>query len=453
MKIRNGSGMNRAENVGMPVEADSLPVVGEAEKSVAPPVENVPTGLRRKPVASAVEGFVLDEEVWVAGERDEEILEGMAEAFWGSAWADAMDEHGEGVGMGAQVMDVMPEVPEATKAFARESASKLCAANGVKTLGELLVRAAKADGCEDPGENYNRFGTYARSFGSDMAMQMMGHGVSWADDHEDFECEVPYVTYGSIEAMGVIAEQQIEKLAEIFKNRSIMDLADLPSPEAIAAGEPLAVGAVKDGVSSEDQDEISEAMDVFLLEKLGVHDLLGADQLEARSLADYIPTYEAIQGELRKASPLLQDLTLIQEEDLDADESRLVMRKARFAQAEIGEGFGIARAGEFRVSTANNWEEADALLKWMAETMEGEGVEEVPVQVEFEGWERFGYLYPLRKEDANGATGTMLREFIRAEAVKWAAMEDAAQPSLSPEAVAVLREDAQSFLRRIDLDA
>ena len=114
------------------------------------------------------------------------ILEGMASALWASSWADHAEEHGCTSMSGQRIEDIMPPIPEEAYVLAKKCADSIEAANG-KSLAELFddaVKADEADGLDSSGAD--------ESFGSDLAMQWMGHGVSWFDDHAEFPIKIPH---------------------------------------------------------------------------------------------------------------------------------------------------------------------------------------------------------------------------------------------------------------------
>lgn len=128
-------------------------------------------------------------------------LEGAAKAFFATAYADYCEE-GHSTdnelsederetrlslprpGGGEDWMDYLPSIPPNAYALAGELWAMLEASNpggcGVYTLAE---RAKAVDGeAPDP----EQFGHY-------LAMQAMGHGVSWFDDHKTFKIKVPSI--------------------------------------------------------------------------------------------------------------------------------------------------------------------------------------------------------------------------------------------------------------------
>lgn len=113
------------------------------------------------------------------------IMDGMASALWATAWADHVEEHGCESLSGMQIEDAMPIVPEAADRMAAELVAEFESKNG-KSIEELFKDAVAADETEGKscaGEE--------ESFGHDLAMQAMGHGVSWFDDHAEFPIKFP----------------------------------------------------------------------------------------------------------------------------------------------------------------------------------------------------------------------------------------------------------------------
>jgi hypothetical protein len=118
----------------------------------------------------------------------DEFVEGAARAYWVTAWADHMEEQGESLGSG-DLMDLAPPTPLSAYVAAGELIGSLTCANKVH-WAVLAARAAEADGYDyDPTEiDLEEFGHY-------LAMQSMGHGVSWFDDHAEFDIKIPHVEY------------------------------------------------------------------------------------------------------------------------------------------------------------------------------------------------------------------------------------------------------------------
>ena len=120
------------------------------------------------------------------------FIEGAARAFFVSAFADYVedeDREDDGheyphPGPGGDWCDYAPETtPGNAYALAGELWAGLYALNGKAGPYTLANNAQAADGEEpDPEE-----------FGHYLAMEAMGHGVSWFDDHAKFPLEVPHI--------------------------------------------------------------------------------------------------------------------------------------------------------------------------------------------------------------------------------------------------------------------
>jgi hypothetical protein len=138
------------------------------------------------------------------------FLLGAAKAFFVTAYADFVEEADSSdndldddarearkelprPGAGEDWMDYAPEPPPAAFALAGELWASLETANKVSVyvLAERAEQAdtehmAKCHKCKANGFDAEEFGHY-------LAMQAMGHGVSWFDDHGDFELEIPHI--------------------------------------------------------------------------------------------------------------------------------------------------------------------------------------------------------------------------------------------------------------------
>jgi hypothetical protein len=129
------------------------------------------------------------------------IVEAMARALFVSAYADHCDEDGSDpdlprAGPGEDWMDIAPPTPQ----YAVDTANRLLGryeeANKTN-IWALLFKAAVEDG-EIPkdGTLMNLpLPKYASDFGHYLAMMALGHGVSWFDDHVEFDLVVPHVEF------------------------------------------------------------------------------------------------------------------------------------------------------------------------------------------------------------------------------------------------------------------
>jgi len=143
----------------------------------------------------------------------EEIVENMARAFFVDAYITHAEDGGkpydgnghpcpgcnlfapweseeeggehETAGPGQDWYDVLDgiDTPPGALAFAEEAARKIEAEGGGLLPGLYLYT------CALPGKHLKT--PDAEAFGRNLAMQFMGHGVSWSDDHPDFDFEIP----------------------------------------------------------------------------------------------------------------------------------------------------------------------------------------------------------------------------------------------------------------------
>lgn len=117
------------------------------------------------------------------------IIAGMARAFFVERWAQREEEKGRSHG-GEELMDVAPATSPKAKAHAKKFAAQVVAANGGRTIRELYNEAQAAN---------RRAGISGRGaeaeFGHYLAMQAMGHGVSWFDDNAKFDLKVPHTEF------------------------------------------------------------------------------------------------------------------------------------------------------------------------------------------------------------------------------------------------------------------
>ena len=144
-------------------------------------------------------GFVEKQGQLAGNPPDDEIIEGMAKAFFASSWADHVDEIQSSISnfnldeyeisealevevphlpMGGDIMDVIPPVPEEAYHYARNYYMDIESSNDVD-LSRFVPPG------EDEYFEKDLFGHY-------LAMEIMGHGVGWSDDHEDHGLDIPY---------------------------------------------------------------------------------------------------------------------------------------------------------------------------------------------------------------------------------------------------------------------
>ena len=147
------------------------------------------------------------------------ILKGMQEILWGSAWADHVEAVQCQSLSGCDITEVMPKIPKQVAGMCQRIAGHIEQANG-SCLIMLLYKAAQVDGkfpenhSEDP--NFNGWdyidSDYAERFGNCLMYGSQGAGVSWFDDHEQFDLKIPYGRVEMYELdLKIHAEQHCEE--------------------------------------------------------------------------------------------------------------------------------------------------------------------------------------------------------------------------------------------------
>ena len=126
------------------------------------------------------------------------LITGMAQAFWATTWADKMDETGHSEAMmSTEITEIMPEVPQKAFMLADELKNEIDAANHID-LDTFIPPGFSGEQLELPEEGKEQTdglswsSSDAESFGWYLAMQAMGHGVSWSDSHEDHGLTMPH---------------------------------------------------------------------------------------------------------------------------------------------------------------------------------------------------------------------------------------------------------------------
>lgn len=118
------------------------------------------------------------------------VFKGAAAAFFVSAWGDKEEEAGRSY-PGKDLMDVAPDTPDYVMKEAYRFIGALENANK-RHIASIFHKAIEADVAE--GKDVKNK-DYPDLFGHYLAMEAMGHGVSWWDDHAKFEIVVPHVEF------------------------------------------------------------------------------------------------------------------------------------------------------------------------------------------------------------------------------------------------------------------
>jgi hypothetical protein len=122
-----------------------------------------------------------------------EILRGMARALFVDDWARREEDRAERTGKrlrwaGKDLMDLAPRTSAHAKKAALALAQQIRKLNHNTPVEDLFWIAATT-----PGKHGRR--AYATDFGHYLAMQSLGHGVSWFDDHPKFTLHLPHIDY------------------------------------------------------------------------------------------------------------------------------------------------------------------------------------------------------------------------------------------------------------------
>lgn len=115
----------------------------------------------------------------------------MARVAWAVVWASREEEKGVSFS-GVDVFYAAPETPGAAKKWALKNAREIARLNGIMLMDpyaameELYARAVAAN------DAVGRRSESASRFGSDIGLQVLGSGVSWFDDNEEFDLKLPH---------------------------------------------------------------------------------------------------------------------------------------------------------------------------------------------------------------------------------------------------------------------
>jgi hypothetical protein len=130
-----------------------------------------------------------------ADDLRDDVVSAMARTLWLLAYADyAESDEGraadaERARSGEDWDNVAPETPAEAEKLAARAVAVMEKVNGQR-LGTILSRAARADR-DQKGASVRVDSRWAEEFGSDLAMMVVGSGVSWFDDHAEFTLDLP----------------------------------------------------------------------------------------------------------------------------------------------------------------------------------------------------------------------------------------------------------------------
>lgn len=116
-----------------------------------------------------------------SGAIGREMLRGIEDALWLSAWSNAMEEAGRGRELPNNITrESADPMPRSVARLARKFASLLVKLNR-KSLTQIYEEASRRQGGEIDAEELGYY----------LTMQGLGHGVSWTDRHKPFSVTIP----------------------------------------------------------------------------------------------------------------------------------------------------------------------------------------------------------------------------------------------------------------------
>lgn len=120
----------------------------------------------------------------------DEIIEAMANAFWVSSYADWWENEGTlddpHACSGEDWMDCSLDIPDTAYVLAH----KFC--ETIEESYDLTIEQLYNNTIALPGKHYKD--PCFEDFGHYLAMEAMGHGVSWSDDHPDHNLKIPSIS-------------------------------------------------------------------------------------------------------------------------------------------------------------------------------------------------------------------------------------------------------------------
>jgi hypothetical protein len=121
----------------------------------------------------------------------QQLAASMARALHVTAWAEREEESGRTY-PGQELMDIAPDTTDEATAQAWRLMGRIEQANRLNIYA-AYCKALKADGQDYYAEGVAE--SNARDFGHYLAMEALGHGVGWADDHEPHGLIVPSIEF------------------------------------------------------------------------------------------------------------------------------------------------------------------------------------------------------------------------------------------------------------------
>lgn len=131
---------------------------------------------------------------------DDHYIEYIAKMMWADAFASFMEQEYPKLSdaekekfadwenmSGRDWFREAPEPPQSAYEGARQFAESLVRVNDMESMDDLIDLAEREAGYEiDP-----------EAFLHDLTLEAAGHGVSWFDDHDEFDINIPDIEYYS----------------------------------------------------------------------------------------------------------------------------------------------------------------------------------------------------------------------------------------------------------------
>lgn len=147
--------------------------------------------------------------------------------FGGLAWADELEEHGLSSHISGQdILEVMPPVPQKAVELARAFIEKVQSLNNVN-LTEFIPPGSDPETWSQDDEE---------TLGHYLALEAMGHGATYMDDHEEHGLKLPYLEGTEYEleeeSEKVIREAYGSEIEEVNDPDNDTDITSSPIPGA-----------------------------------------------------------------------------------------------------------------------------------------------------------------------------------------------------------------------------
>lgn len=150
-----------------------------------------------------------------------DIIRAHARALWCCTWADYIDNTGQGLKLsGREITEIALPTKEIYLKEAEENIATIEQNNGA-SICVLLRKTWEAD--HSPPLTDAKLAEYVYDFGFSLAMQVLGTGVRWADNHEELPFDVHYRDETEPYGGPIITESDFE---EVLKAVAAYDLGE-----------------------------------------------------------------------------------------------------------------------------------------------------------------------------------------------------------------------------------